>query len=263
MDPDTELGYCDRVVAYADILGFRRLVLQNHDDAERTIRRLDETIQNTLKCLALDTGSDWFSVKLFSDCFCISCRESDLITLFMEMSFLQWNLACGGIFVRGGLSVGRHYENARIIFSEGLIRAYELQSADPYPRITIDPVVIERIRAERNDNVRSELLGFVLRGCDSVCFLDYLEYSGTEGDWNKEDMLEAHKHAILEEVASNSSRPEVLAKYRWLAEYHNFKFHECFVEDEWVEGYFQTLRERLCIPHTAFPSFQRVHPTER
>jgi hypothetical protein len=88
---DTKLGYCDRVVAYADIPGFRRLVLQSRDDAERTIRRLDAAIQNTLRCLALDAGSDWFSVKLFSDCFCISCNESDLITLFMEMSFLQWN----------------------------------------------------------------------------------------------------------------------------------------------------------------------------
>ncbi len=262
MSSAPEFHYCNRIVAYLDILGFRRLVLQSHEDAERTIRRLDETIQHTLEFLALDAGADWFSVKLFSDCFCISCGEEDLGTLLTEMSFLQYHLACDGIFVRGGLSVGRHFENTRIIFSEGLIRAYELQCPDPYPRFLIDPAVVELIRAERSEGCRNELLGFVLQGFDGVCFLDYLNYSGYEGDWDKEDLLQSHKDAITEQVALNGSRPEILAKYRWLAEYHNFKFDESFTEDEWVEGYFETLRERLRIPQTAFPLFKRIDHTE-
>src|ERR1035437_1011146 len=257
-----ELHYCNRIVAYLDILGFRRLVLQSHDDAERTIRRLDETIQHTLHCLTLYAGADWFSVKLFSDCFCISCGEGDLSTLLMEMSFLQYYLASNGIFVRGGLSVGRHFENARIIFSEGLVRAYELQCPDQYPRVLIDPAVVELIRAERSEGCRNELLGFVLQGIDGVYFLDYLNYAGSEGDFDKEEMLQAHKDAILAQVALNGTRQEILAKYRWLAEYHNFKFDESFTEDECVEGYFQTLRERLCIPQTTFPSFKRIDHTE-
>ena len=263
MMPESEIGYTDKLVAFLDILGFRALVLQNHDRAEAVIRKLDDAIKHTLECLTLEGGPDWFSVKLFSDCFCISCGYRDLTLLLTEMSFLQWNLSGGGIFIRGGLSSGRHYENERIIFSEGLIRAYELQRSDPYPRILIDPVLVEQMRCEPSDFYRDQLLGFVLRGHDGVYFLDYLHCPVYEESGVLDESLEGHKDAILEQVALNRDRPDVVSKYRWLAEYHNFKFSEYYDEEDWVEGHFEALRDRILIPSVTFPSFERVTERER
>jgi hypothetical protein len=257
-----EIDYPEKVVAYLDILGFRSLVVQSRDQAKAVILKLDSCLSHSLECFSAEGGPDWFSAKLFSDCFCISCADSggDLFLMLDELSFLQWNLATQGIFIRGGLSYGPHYENERIIFSEGLIRAYELQSLDPYPRVLIDPVLAERIKGERLDHYRKELLPYVLKGQDSVLFLDYLhgmaEMSSLVG--NLDETLEMHRNAIIEQVALNRSSPRVLAKYRWLADYHNFKFAELYDREDWVEGYFEELRDRLLIPSSAFPSFERV-----
>jgi hypothetical protein len=138
------IEYPEKIVAFLDILGFRSLVVQNRDQATSVIRKLDEALNHTLKCLAEYGEPDWSSVKLFSDCFCISCNDADLTFMLHELSFLQWYLATNGIFVGGGLSFGSHYENERIIFSEGLIRAYDLQRLDPYPRVLIDHAVLDR-----------------------------------------------------------------------------------------------------------------------
>ena len=80
---------------------------------------------------------------------------------------------------------------------------------------------------------------------------------------NLDEVLEAHKKAILEQVAVNFSCPAVLAKYRWLADYHNFKFAELYSREDWVEGYFEELRDRLLIPLSAFPSFERVQEGDK
>jgi hypothetical protein len=74
------------------------------------------------------------------------------------------------MFVRGGVSIGRHFENTRIIFSEGLIRAYELQQPDPYPRISIDPAIVQAIN-QRSAYAKGELMKYVLKGHDNAFFL--------------------------------------------------------------------------------------------
>jgi hypothetical protein len=78
-----------------------------------------------------------------------------------------------------------------------------------------------------------------------------------------DESLEAHKDAITEQVALNRSRPEIVAKYRWLAEYHNFKFAEYYIQEDWVEGYFEALRDRILIPSASFPSFEMVDEREQ
>ena len=195
------IDYPEKVVAYLDILGFKRLVLQSHDLAKAAILKLDACLNHSLECLSLEGGPDWFSVKLFSDCFCISsdCSSSDIYLMLSEVSFIQWDLAWNGIFIRGGLSFGAHFENERIIFSEGLIRAYELQSVDPYPRVLIDPSLVERIRRLPSEDARNDLLHYIVKGQDGEFFLDYLQclaeadaYTG-----NLDEMLALHKQAIL------------------------------------------------------------------
>jgi len=253
------IEYLEKIVAFLDILGFRNLVLQGQDQAKSIIQKLDETLTHTLKCIAENGEPDWISVKLFSDCFCISCHKDDLPLMLSELSFLQYYLAKEGIFVGGGLSFGSHYENERIIFSEGLIRAYDLQHLDPYPRVLIDHSLVERSLPLPN-SYKEELLSFVMKGQDGLFFLDYLQcvveadvYTGT-----LDEFMEEHKRAILEQVSLNRSNPSVLDKYLWLAAYHNFKFAENFTDDEWEADYWAELQDRILIPSSAFPSFAKI-----
>lgn len=260
MAQEGTISYDEKIVAYLDILGFRRFVLQSRAEAEVAIRWLDDAVKHVLECLPLEGGPDWFSVKLFSDCFCISCDEKHLDLMLSEVSFLQYYLATSGIFIRGGLSTGAHFENERIIFSEGLVRAYELQSLDPYPRVLIDPALVNRIQSARSDGGENELLPFVMKGQDGAFFLDYLNYvrvTDAYTGWLDEN-LEAHKKAVVEQVALNCGRPEVIAKYGWVADYHNLKFSEFYTSEDWVDGYFKTLRDRLLIPPTIFQSREDI-----
>jgi len=48
-----------------------------------------------------------------------------------------------------------------------------------------------------------------------------------------------------------------------LAEYHNFRFAEQYIEEEWVEGYFEALRDRILIPSATFPSFESVEESDQ
>jgi len=254
------ISYDEKIVAYLDILGFRRFVLQSRAEAELAIRWLDDSVKHVLDCLPLEGGPDWFSVKLFSDCFCISCDNTDLDLMLSEVSFLQYSLAENGIFIRGGLSTGAHFENERIIFSEGLVRAYELQALDPYPRVLIDPVLVSRIQGVRSDGGENELLPFAMKGQDGAFFLDYLHYLRVADAYTGclDENIEAHKKAVVEQVALNRGRPEVIAKYRWVADYHNLKFSEFYKSEDWVDGYFETLRDRLLIPPTTFQSRENI-----
>lgn len=256
------IDYPEKVVAFLDILGFRQLVLQSREQAKSVICRLNSALDHAIQCLSLEGGPNWFSIKLFSDCFCITCNDlaDDLWLMFTELGFLQWYLATQGIFIGGGLSFGAHYENDKIIFSEGLVRAYDLQSHDPYPRILIDQKLVEHIELQPQNHCREELLRYMIRGQDGAVCLDYLEriadfdhYAG-----NLDETLEEHKKAILEQVSLNRSSPSVLDKYRWLASYHNFKFTTLYNSEEWDEAYFEKLRNRLVISPDAFPSFEKI-----
>jgi hypothetical protein len=174
--------------------------------------------------------------------------------MLSELSFLQFYLSINGIFVRGALATGYHFENERMIFSEGLINAYELHKGDYYPRILIDALLIKKISDDSQSNMMTP---YVIMGPDGRYFLDYLQRLEEDGSGDIDDLFEAHKDAILKELNANIGNYKIVEKYRWLAEYHNHKFNEFYKSDDWVEDYFSELQEKLYIPMTYFPTFKK------
>ena len=112
---DSDIQYEKKIVAFLDILGFRNLVFQNRDNAKTVIAGFDDALRHCLDCLSLEGGPDWFSAKLFSDCICLSFREDDLYYMLSELAFLQLYLLGDGIFLKGALDSGHHFENERMI----------------------------------------------------------------------------------------------------------------------------------------------------
>lgn len=50
------------------------------------------------------------------------------------------------MLIRGGVAIGCHYEDNNIIFSEGLIKAYKLESKAVFPRIILDDELVQHVK---------------------------------------------------------------------------------------------------------------------
>jgi len=52
-----------------------------------------------------------------------------------------------GFFLRGGISTGSYFADDNMIFSKGLVNAYQLESKKAiYPRVIIDKNIVVRIQ---------------------------------------------------------------------------------------------------------------------
>ncbi len=252
MSINDEIKYEEKCVAFLDILGFRELIYKNHDESIKIIATINETFRHALDILHKYSPSDMFSTKLFSDCICLSCDLHNMQYLLYELSFLQYHFSINKMFLRGALTIGPHYENENIIFSAGLIKAYELEKEAVYPRIIVDSVIVDRMSGELDRD-------YLMQAPDGFNFIDYL-YIVTEHEYAVEPELEleAHKTSILEQINTHLKNPKVLEKYKWLSDYHNQKAYKCIGgEADWDEDYYKELVEKLIIDNSIFPSFSK------
>lgn len=255
--------YPDKLVAFLDILGFKKLVWQDKAEALTAINFIDERLDHILTALYRQHGKT-FSTKLFSDCICLSCEftSENLFYILYELGFIQLFFSFEGIFLKGALSKGNHFENDRMIFSRGLIKAYELEQSAIYPRIIIDPDLLDHIRKDK-DIYYALFAGFkkedfIIEAPDGHFILDYLHLIYEEGADQFED-LKRHKRAILKNVQQNNENIRILEKYRWVAEYHNYKFKEIYAPDDWEESYASEILVETSIDlDSVFPKFQKT-----
>jgi hypothetical protein len=88
-----------------------------------------------------------------------------------------------GLFLRGGVATRRHFENERMIFSEGLVSAYELETLARWPRTLVHESV--EALALTDPLIRKD-------PCDGRRFVDYLEYCS----YQQSAPGEHRKHAV-------------------------------------------------------------------
>ena len=160
--------------------------------------------------------------------------------MLYELAFLQFYLSREGIFVRGAISQGKHFENDRMIFSQGLVKAYELEKAAVYPSILIDKDLCVEMMQDKIAYyplyISFSKSDFLIESPDRQYSLDYLTLLFEEG-LEQIDELKLHKQAILANVSENYGDTRILQKLSWLAEYHNIKFREIFDADDYEEDY--------------------------
>ncbi len=258
--PDS-LSYEQRIVAFLDILGFRSFVSEGYEEATRKIRAIDDALKHTLACIREQDEKGWVSIRSFSDCFCLSTEHAYLPTLLDAVAFLQFYLATSGIFVRGGISQGYHCETSRMIFSQGLVRAYELQRPDSYPRVLVAPDLLPRILSlsySTDWGACGSLAEYILVDGAAVCFLDYLQavvVAGTLGG-DTEEFFEEHAQVLRQQLATPAADDAVRRKHLWLANYHNFRVREILAESDWEPDYTRELMQRLLV---VLPESGSVH----
>jgi hypothetical protein len=136
--------YCEKYVAFVDLLGFKSIVV----GAER----FPEKRQGVLEILRLMQSSlcdnPYIGMRLtqFSDCTIISADRTPqgLFEMLASLDALTSNLLQYDVLVRGGFAVGGVHHDATFVYGVGVNEAHALEQCAVHPRI----LVTETVRAD-------------------------------------------------------------------------------------------------------------------
>jgi hypothetical protein len=146
MNQSQPIPYEPRVVAFIDILGFGTLVGKLRPDPQlhrKLFRALSEI--KIYKKLAGDpkTAQKEIEVSVFSDSIVISATPENQYSVIWSALGLQSRLLSLGILCRGGIAKGFTYHKDDMLYGEGMLQAYHLESKTAiYPRIVISPDIL-------------------------------------------------------------------------------------------------------------------------
>lgn len=122
--------------AFLDVLGYKELLHQDiHMNRLDFKDKLDTSFQALEKLNAAE-----YRYKSISDSIMLSCDQSkNFIEFLLVIQNLYIEFLKNGLFLRGGISFDKHFENSTILYSMALTKAYELESTKAiYPRVIID-----------------------------------------------------------------------------------------------------------------------------
>jgi hypothetical protein len=131
---------------------------------------------------------------------------------------LQCGLLALGILIRGGISRGRAVHADDILYGEGMINAYNLESkAAIYPRIVIDPKLVLEIESGYR-------AAFLAQDVDGLWFIDPFSMGIVSGNVDAllEDGHDPHEVSLkslgkkIDHELSQLSDVGQLAKWNWL-----------------------------------------------
>jgi hypothetical protein len=202
-------------VAFIDLLGFSAMVEADCNGPTNNIRYFPKLfdIHKTITTLTgMIPGS---SLTQFSDCIVIAVPFglqpfSEALGLIARYQFL---LLQEGILCRGGISYGKHFQEHTFLFSEGLIRAYRIESEQAkYPRIVIDKDVIELVIQKE-----PQIYDLMIEESDGAIFLDYLRFGPPK-----------EVFAVVTRITAGLKKMHrrTREKHRWLREYYAYRFPE-------------------------------------
>lgn len=158
---DTIVDTEPRFVCFLDILGFSNMIEEYETNLSSSILQdIHLAYEESLKILEFNTSAKnndavkHLKYQMFSDCVSISIpyfdnQEDFINNLSIISTFIngfQYNMMTKGFFVRGGISIGSFYSNNHIIFSQGLVNSYMLESKKAkYPRILVDEKIMQKL----------------------------------------------------------------------------------------------------------------------
>jgi hypothetical protein len=238
-------SYQKSIVVFLDILGFKDKIQRSGSDPRKVqaIYRMLHEAQEVAsffekrKAKALRSLKKDFQSRMFSDTIVISHPEisDDLFRIIagIVMSFQMLTIIHGS-FLRGAVVFGDLYKRRDVIFGPAIIRAYEMEHLAVWPRVIIDPSVLDK----PSQGLRSA--HFLLRDEDGLPYMDYLKEAFMRHlvlrqrfkrrVTKPESLLLKHRQAILKamNIEGDKSNLNILTKYHAVAVYHNRVIDEIF-----------------------------------
>lgn len=228
------------VVGFLDILGFSKRVLEatangTSDELLHELRRTLKKAMAHLKTPNLDPMDDLHATHVFTDNVVLGVPlldaeakgENEIGDAFTSLPGYQLEMALGGFFVRGGLTVDQHYMHDDLIFGPGLVDATELEVAAVFPRMILGPLarqhVLRQITSFYSSVQAAPHNDVILVDSDRRWFVHYLAETGPLwGEDPDRQQLQVHAETIITNLRNGALSARVREKYVWLANYHNW-----------------------------------------
>lgn len=242
--------YETRIVAFVDILGFKSMVdesvvdhyayLRIHDALE-DFRQIKKEKEDALydKDVKVTTFSDSLVISYPID------YVGGLFYILNDLTYLQFILLQQGVFVRGGITIGKLRHVQTEIFGPAMNEAYHLESTQAvYPRIIISEETINKgidntyekksdpaMEAYSWKSEADDVFEMLKKDSDGWYSLDYLRVAD-EMDSTEDYIfaLEKVRNYIEKALLANKGNDHVVEKYKWVANYFNVVL--CEIEKE-------------------------------
>lgn len=229
------------ICAFIDILGFSEMVLNGDKDGK--VKTYLESITH-LKSLA--RASNTFKIITISDSIILNYELNGntdidikgLRTLLLGIAVTQHNLACDGIWTRGGVSCGEMLftPEESIVVGDAFIKAVSLEKLAGSPRVILDTGIIKLFgfssirefiltinrKIDTRDPNQEVIFDYKLhsdRGVDLVrdcpLFVDFGQQIYNLDIRNKHSPLGTITNVCKDITGHNSHYP----KYEWLCRY--------------------------------------------
>ena len=232
------------IVCYADILGFRDLTRSAFESEEETeflgrIKRSIDTaygIVRTAATLDDELSLPTFDIKVFSDNIVVAYPllapmrdrgEPELVHLLMLFAEVQASLAAEGLFLRGAIAEGQHYQDRNIVYGDAFLEAVDLDRSGKPPRLVIAPSVESLILEHLSwyGGGWAPHVELLLEDpSDERLFLNYLETAFQhfpDGPIHYQ-LLADHSEKVRSRLRTYESDTYIRQKYEWIALYHNY-----------------------------------------
>ena len=149
------LTYETRVLAFADLLGFSKLVLKSPTDAEALARVVQ--VINLLRRFEQENyeliQSHQEEVSFFSDCAVLSGSLDRLWYILREIGKLAREALAIGLPCRGGIATDACYHRRELVVGPAMVKAHCLEQAVGHPRIVLDDRTVELWNVHLNDEI--------------------------------------------------------------------------------------------------------------
>jgi len=240
---NSESGLLDSFCLYIDFLGIASIIneIKSFEEKNEKFRQFYRIIRESMDYLNMKSHSNkngasyiW-KTKAFSDNIVLGCpiqlwrlgnNEGRFGSIISMIAHLQMDLFLKGYFLRGGLSTGLLFIDHIIVYGDALVEAYKTEQEVRWPAIYLSESTKKLVTEEYllyyrmpedapqyHDLIKDEAGGI---------FVNYLiSLVDPEGAIFKEDLMK-HKSIIETSINKYKNRPDVLVKYKWLADYHNY-----------------------------------------
>ena len=235
------------LVAFLDILGYKNIVKDYVDKKTDSLDRIKCALKVATSIISVNEDNNSVNTKLkqFSDCTSVAVNykyipdlgdnEEQFISLIrfllIILSYFQIELLRSDLYIRGGLSLGFHYENDNMIFSDGLIKAYELESKAMHPRIILDDeianILKDLFKTHKDQMSRYGFDKLLVSDWDGLVFINPFDSNALLSDDKKQEAIIVDRKIILEILKNVENKikykdEKIRRKYIWLKELINW-----------------------------------------
>lgn len=251
-----EIKYENRLVAFIDILGFKDIIKDSEQNADKLrliydsllfLKSKEKPAEWSLQFIEIEEDAQKRGVEnfdiinktsctCFSDSIVVSVQIGDnninemTSTLIANLSFIGAKLMTEGILLRGAITIGNiiHQDNG-LVMGQALIDAYQLEiNIVKNPRIILSDKLLKQLNypflMKKDRYPYHQYINRFEDGCVGFHQMIYFQVLQTWTEMNVAILkteLSKIKQTIIQGLDSSFELPDVHNKYKWLKTEYN------------------------------------------